>query len=137
MSSNYKTPSSASHILFSFAGRINRKTYWLATGLTLWAVICISILLDYVSMSDGIMRVMLFLMRIAFLAIQCIRLHDFNASGWWLLVSLPGYPTVIPEFTASFPDSEVIYWVLNLGTYALLIVCGFVKRTQGENRFGL
>jgi uncharacterized membrane protein YhaH (DUF805 family) len=107
---DYKT------LLFSFEGRINRKPYW----MFILAVIGVAIALALVTspmgeMMQGIAHIALTLLVIwPGLAMQAKRWHDRDKSAWWILINF--IPFIGP------------LWVL--------IECGFLRGTPGQNRFG-
>ncbi|HXD06528.1 MAG TPA: DUF805 domain-containing protein [Burkholderiaceae bacterium] len=112
----YDEPMSWGHIFFGFSGRIPRKVYWLhgVCGLILAAVFLSFVLIiagvqDYTI--DGLVNLLLVWPA---LAIGVKRWHDRDKSGWWVLVNF------IP----------VIGWIW------ALIDNGFLRGTQGPNRFG-
>ena len=117
--------------LFSFQGRIGRKTFWL-TALALWAVYFV-VLFGTIFASGGfeatadqqpiadvnpIVMILLVPFLIVFtwcaLAVQVKRWHDRDKSAWWLLVV--GIPLI--------------------GFFWALVENGFLKGTEGDNRFG-
>ena len=116
--------------LFSFQGRIGRKTFWL-TALAVWAVyivVAVGIMFasgGFEAMTDpqasadvGTINVLLIPFAIAWfwllLALQVKRWHDRDKSGWMVLVNL------IPL----------------IGFFWALVENGFLKGTEGDNRFG-
>ena len=79
-------------ILFSFEGRIGRRTYWLAILAVIVAVLVLSfapfllnseaaaVMLALASQFIGLLSLW------PILAVGTKRLHDRNKNGWWLLV---------------------------------------------------
>ena len=113
-------------IFFSFKGRISRGTYWWAIGVrTVVACICALVLgtiietLSATSLFASVTSV--FVLMLFVLAIYCgypitvKRWHDRDKSGWWVLIE----------------------WIPLVGTFWEIIECGFLKGTDGSNRFGL
>ena len=120
---------------FSFKGRINRLNYWLYSILLFVLFIVIGILAGMVmpgavAPQEGVetarqahaapnplgLVVMLALLVVevwASLALQVKRWHDLDKSGWWALTSFIPYVNFI-----------------------IFIILGFVKGTEGPNRFG-
>ena len=103
-------------VFFSFRGRINRKTFWLAmlplaVGYAVAEMMTVS--------ADEATVGLSYLIMIGFLwpslAIQTKRWHDRNKSGWWNLISF--VPIVGP------------FWAL--------IEVGFLKGTPGANFYGV
>jgi uncharacterized membrane protein YhaH (DUF805 family) len=107
---DYKT------LLFSFEGRINRKPYWMFF-LTVIAVNIVLVILSMaISEKMGTMLMLLFSILVLWsaLALQAKRWHDRDKSAWWLLMNL--VPVIGP------------IWVL--------VECGFLRGTEGQNSFG-
>ena len=103
-------------ILFSFKGRIPRKTYWLwgILGLLLASVIA-SMLLGIAGVDEQSADVLATLLIIwPGLAIGIKRWHDRDRSGWWVLIN------AIPV----------------VGFIWALIDNGFLRGSVGANRFG-
>ena len=106
-------------ILFSYKGRISRRTYWCGIAMRALAFfICIAVVFfssDTVSFIVTGPLVLLFLLAFyVAIPITVKRWHDRDKSGWWALIEL------IPIFG--------FWWVI--------IECGFLKGTEGANRFG-
>jgi uncharacterized membrane protein YhaH (DUF805 family) len=103
-------------------GRANRRQFWLwlvvpATVISLVLLLIDTFLGTYnpktgIGLLDGIFTVVAIIPAIL---VYIKRLHDRDKSGWWLLVGL------IPV----------------IGPIYLLIQMGFLKGTEGPNRFGM
>lgn len=149
---------------FSWQGRLNRKPYWLRS-LALFAVtIGVFALLfvgfgaagsllggDLSGLEDfnlGIGAILIGILALVFIiavtvsgmSIAARRLHDRNKSAWWLLVFY-----VLPNFLSGDtgfygPADEPLAIVVTLAGAAIsiwgLIEIGFLKGTDGPNRFG-
>ncbi|MCF2922020.1 DUF805 domain-containing protein, partial [Pseudoalteromonas sp. APAL1] len=85
------TSLSVKEILFSFNGRIPRKTYW----FSVLGMIAASFVLMFIAalLSGGSESAISIIMLILYvpliwcsLAIQIKRWHDRNKSGWWVLI---------------------------------------------------
>ena len=80
-------------ILFSFDGRIGRRTYWLAILALIAAVQVVTIgpfLLDSEMVAVMLIVTSQFIWLLSLwpiLAVGSKRLHDRNKNGWWLLLS--------------------------------------------------
>ena len=120
------------YILTSFSGRLNRQPFWL--GLVL--VVVVELVVFYaVSSLFGtftpgedagaynmqfspigwiILAVLYIAVIWAGLALQIKRWHDRNKSGWWCLIGL----------------------VPLIGSIWVIVECGFLRGTEGPNRFG-
>jgi uncharacterized membrane protein YhaH (DUF805 family) len=117
---------SISKILFSFAGRIPRSTYWF-TILGIWAAFFTFFLITALIRPaiDAVhtfsefsliifLRVPLFVCTLwSILAVNVKRWHDRGKSGFWVL----------------------IYLVPVIGPFWTLIELGFLEGTQGLNEF--
>ena len=115
-------------IFFSFQGRISRGTYWWAIVVRtvvscIWALVLVATIEPpYLSATSlfafvtGLFALMLFMLTCyCGYPIAVKRWHDRNKSGWWILIA----------------------WIPIIGTFWAIIECGFVKGTEGPNRFGL
>jgi uncharacterized membrane protein YhaH (DUF805 family) len=107
------------YLLTSFEGRIGRKSYWLAS-IVLGVFIIIAELLDMVlgmtlENGAGILTVIASLLTIyPSVAIYAKRWHDRGKSGWWTLILL------VPV----------------IGAIWMLVECGFLRGTDGDNQYG-
>ena len=108
-------------LLFSFKGRIGRKTWWLATLGIIGALIAVQVLmvaLAAMSETAGLIGAILALvvclvLVVPMLTLNVKRWHDLDKSGWFLLLGL------VP--------------IVNL--YAL-VMTGFIRGTEGRNQYG-
>ncbi len=103
--------------IFTTKGRLSRSSFWHVQGL-LAAVIYV---LGEVCIADFFPEFVVLLAAMATLpfflfslTVQIRRWHDRNKSGWWALLNL------LPV----------------LGQLWVLIECGMLRGTIGENRFG-
>jgi len=112
----YDEAMSLPQILFSFRGRIPRKTYWLYGVLGLLMVSVMATLLFGIAGVEERRAEVLANLLIAWpaAAISAKRWHDRGQSAWWLLINL--VPVV--------------------GVIWSLVVNGFLRGTVGANRFG-
>jgi uncharacterized membrane protein YhaH (DUF805 family) len=103
-------------ILFSFKGRIPRKTYWLTTLAMMAVFFVIMLLISGLSETMvGIVVVVLYIPLIWIsLALQVKRWHDRDKSGWWVLIGL----------------------VPIVGGIWVFVENGCLAGTTGVNRFG-
>ena len=115
-----------SNAFFSYRGRLRRRDFWLYS-LFLWLITSaflalfggdgdgMSLLRPYRFDGAGLIGFAAWLVVLyATFAVQVKRWHDRNKSGWWALI------TLVP----------VIGWLW------VLIECGFLEGTRGDNRFG-
>jgi len=112
----FATPS-ISEILFSFKGRILRKHYWFSL-LAIYAVVFIIAIVLGAALSEQAATIGILVLYVPMiwigLAVQIKRWHDRDKSGWWVFISL------IPV----------------IGAIWALVENGFLRGTEGVNRFG-
>ena len=100
---------------FSFTGRIDRKLYWAYVIVSLLMTFCFYVVIDRFYETVFFFMSLLYLLVLYIdLAVTVKRLHDTNRSGWNAAM------VIIPI----------------IGVFYLIIVCGFFKGIQGENRYG-
>ncbi len=157
---------SLTNLLFSFKGRINRKPWWLATiaaGLAASVVTAIIEIAarssgetvprpcDQSSRADGIFGVLvgvigLVNMWVAF-ALSAKRLHDRDRTGWWLIWQLLILilAVILVVVAIAVPQEQGAVWYALAGAACLaafvisvwlFVQIGFLRGTQGPNRFG-
>jgi len=108
-------------LLFSFKGRINRLPYWIVT-LILTAIGAGGQSTrsgtgpeNVMTAGEGLITLVVFVLVLWIgFAVQVKRWHDRGKSGWWSLLSFVPF----------------------IGTIWILIECGFLRGSQGSNRFG-
>jgi uncharacterized membrane protein YhaH (DUF805 family) len=101
--------------LITWKGRVSRTTFWLLHGILFLAYIILAYTvaaLPYTVQGYASVAIIALLIMRWFVEIQ--RWHDRNKSGWNILIG------IIPI----------------LGPIWILIECGFLKGTEGGNRFG-
>lgn len=106
---------SITQVWFSFQGRIGRQTYWLKYFLP-W--LGLNIVAGIIDATTGVPAVGLVVALVGLwvgFAAGAKRCHDRDRTGWFQLIAL------IPI----------------IGIIWLLIELGFLKGSEGENRFGL
>ena len=108
------------YVSFSFRGRINRTCWWLHLLLTYPFMFLVGAYFYYEEgTTDTIFGVIILLLGLALyythIPASIKRLHDTNRSGWNLLW------LVLPV----------------IGALYVLIVCGFLKGTEGNNKYGM
>ena len=153
-------------LLFSFKGRINRKPWWLASLGAGFTASLLSAILEALARSSGetivnpvthqfeptgifglaISLIALANAWIAF-ALSAKRLHDRDRTGWWLLwqllvILLAVFLTVV---AFAVPKEQGAVWYALAGAAVLVafiisvwlfVQIGFLRGTQGPNRFG-
>lgn len=135
---------SMKELLFSFKGRIGRKTFWT------WNIIYyisifgfasgISVL--YPAYAYILLPTFLILLLIPDLAITAKRWHDRGKSNLWLLLNIPLVLGRLATPMAS-PSAEPATAFQMIATTAalacglwILVECGFRKGTEGQNEYG-
>ena len=98
-------------LLFSFDGRISRTTYWVCCAVPGF---CVGLILKNALSSPGVKAIVTLACVWPSLALHAKRWHDQNRSGWWQLIGI----------------------VPGIGMFTALVMCGFVKGTDGPNDFG-
>ena len=104
-------------LYFSSKGRISRKAYWLASLPLLALYIVAELLRDRgeASLEDAVLAlIVLLVLMVPNVMLAIKRSHDRGKSGWFVLVSF------IPV----------------IGPIWLLVELGFLRGSEGENRFG-
>lgn len=100
--------------LFNWQGRLNRAQYWAFFIIYIAASIVLGIV-DGVLGTGGILGGIFALLAIySSFCVLIRRWHDRDKSGWWSLIAL----------------------VPLVGAIWILVECGCLKGTDGENRFG-
>lgn len=134
------------YLFLSFEGRISRKYFWLGNigmGIALILIININLWLnETLGLALIIVAYLISLYPTAALMVK--RLHDRNRTGWWAaLVMGLGIAFNILQFAglAGQPEQpnmlDVVVFVASaIVTIWLVIELGFLKGTQGPNRFG-
>ena len=107
------------YLFTSLEGRIGRQSYWIG-NLAIAGVSIISWLVDAMLGTTGeygygaVSGIVSLIMIYPTIMLYAKRWHDRNKSGWWTLISL------VPV----------------IGGLWMLIECGFLRGTEGPNRFG-
>ncbi|MFC5076322.1 hypothetical protein VTH8203_01083 [Vibrio thalassae] len=132
-------------LLFSFEGRVGRKIFWIWNVFYYLAIIfflkgMVELAPQWVNI---LVPIFLLILLIPDLAITAKRWHDRNRSSWWLLLNIPlvfgrmSLPTLDPATAVqpSMAQSVISFASLACGLW-ILIECGFMKGTQGQNQYG-
>ncbi len=112
-------------ILLTFQGRIGRQVYWLSSIGVILVLVLLELLLIILGVnfrdnlviklfSQALSAFMVLFGVVTYFAIQIKRWHDRDKSGWWMFIHLLPY----------------------IGSIWTLIELGFLKGTDGPNRFG-
>ncbi|MBY7764479.1 DUF805 domain-containing protein [Vibrio fluvialis] len=132
-------------LLFSFQGRIGRQTYWIWNVCYYLAIVSVIVLLNrwLPGLAPYVLPLFMLLILVPDLAVAAKRWHDRDKSSWWLLLNVPlviGRMTV-PMGEASMTttpnllDTGISLAALLCGSW-ILIECGFLAGSDGDNRFG-
>lgn len=136
---------SIKELLFSFQGRIGRKTYWI------WNVIYYVMIAGFVagvnvlfpSVAHLLLPLFLIVLLLPDLAITAKRWHDRDKSSWWLLLNIPlvvGRMTVPMSDPTQTVEPSMLSGAVSLIALAcgvfILVQCGLLKGTNGQNQYG-
>lgn len=136
---------SIKELLFSFQGRIGRKTYWIWNSIYYALIVGFAMGINalFPTYAHSILPIFLIVILIPDLAITAKRWHDRNKTSWWLLLNVP---LVIGRMTMPMGDPSVAAQTTNLQLFSslaalvcgtwILVECGFLKGTEGDNQFG-
>ena len=153
-------------LLFSFKGRINRKPWWLATIAVGLTASVITAIIEVIARTSGqtaidpvtnqveptgllgmlVGIVGLVNMWIAF-ALSAKRLHDRDRTAWWLiwqlLILILAIILVVVAIAEPVEQGAVWYALDDAACIAAFVISvwlfvqiGFLRGTQGPNRFG-
>ena len=105
-------------VLFSYKGRINRKTYWLcffgSFGILFLCGIPRIVFPEQYTPFTSLLILLIYPLIYSQIPIHVKRLHDINLSGWWVL----------------------IFMIPFIGILLSFIICGCTPGTKGINRYG-
>jgi uncharacterized membrane protein YhaH (DUF805 family) len=143
-------------ILFSFDGRIGRRTYWLAI-LALIVAVQVLNFAPFLLAGEEAAFLMLaltsqFICLLSLwpiLAVGSKRLHDRDKNGWWLLVFwLLPFALLVGGFSIALFDDPKTGWSGDFSTGAILVLAslppalwgivelGILPGTKGPNLYG-
>lgn len=132
-------------LFLSFQGRIGRQTYWMWNIGYYFVTISVIVLVNRWLPVVATYLLPLFMLTILLpdLAVTAKRWHDRDKSSWWLLLNVPlviGRMTVPMgetsiSTTPNLLDTSLSLAALLCGSW-ILIECGFLAGSDGDNRFG-
>ena len=135
---------SMKELLFSFQGRISRKTYWIWNVFYYVAItgFASGISVLFPAYSYILLPIFLLMLVVPDLAVTAKRWHDRNKSNMWLLLNVPFVLGRLASPMAT-PTAETVSPIHRVGTVAalvcclwILVECGFLKGTEGRNDYG-
>jgi len=136
-----------SWLLFGFRGRLNRARFWIATILAqvaAGAAIVLGGLLTPGSFESNYKLLVTFAVVLFVIytfigfALSVKRLHDRDKSGWWILL-YGVFPGFVQGLATTWPETTLALALNVVGLIVMLwgiIVVGFLRGTDGPNRFG-
>lgn len=135
---------SKKELLFSFQGRIGRKTYWMWNLVYYLMITAFVIGANVVAPSVAPIAVPIFIVLIWFpdLAVTAKRWHDRGKSARWLLLNIPLVLSrvAIPFGTDSAGQPSTLQTVFSFVALMcglwILVECGFLKGQQEQNQYG-
>ncbi|UHJ60040.1 DUF805 domain-containing protein [Vibrio furnissii] len=134
-------------LLFSFQGRIGRRTYWIWNVFYYVAIVTAIALLNrwLPDWAPYLLPLFMLLILVPDLAITAKRWHDRDKSSWWLLLNVPlvigrmtvpmGGANMAMTSTPNILDTLISLAALLCGSW-ILVECGFLVGSRGDNRFG-
>jgi uncharacterized membrane protein YhaH (DUF805 family) len=137
---------SMTQLLFSFRGRLNRKSYWMTIIATMAIIVLVLLLalsmlrehrFEFAAFTVVILLILYIPLVWIGLAISAKRLHDRDKSAWWLLVFylLPGILS-----SAGNEMGDVGFILLHIISFAIsvwaFVELGCLRGTPGPNRYG-
>ncbi|GMM90781.1 DUF805 domain-containing protein [Vibrio fortis] len=135
---------SMKELLFSFQGRISRKTYWIWNVFYYVAItgFASGISVLFPAYSYILLPIFLLMLVIPDLAVTAKRWHDRNKSNMWLLLNVPLVlgRLASPMATPTAENVSPIHMVATVAALVcglwILVECGFLKGTEGRNDYG-
>jgi uncharacterized membrane protein YhaH (DUF805 family) len=129
-----------SSLLFSFTGRLNRASYWLATiGLLIVAVLVLTAAFTIAARSAVtimVASVVLLVVIWGVLALITKRLHDRNKSASWVLLFY-FVPPILQAIGHRTGSTGLILGLVGFGISIWATVeLGFLRGTAGPNSYG-
>lgn len=131
-------------LLFSFRGRIGRKTFWIWNVIYYVSILGFGVGISKLipAFSHVLLPVFLLVILIPDLAITTKRWHDRDKSIYWLALNIPlvlgRIATPITSPVSQEPSAVQLFIAsisLICGVW-ILVECGFLKGTTGSNKYG-
>lgn len=130
-------------LYFGFHGRIERKTFWLASIApgTIQTIVWVGY--ESFPIPPPVLAFAAGVAAFAMAMLNAKRLHDVGKSGWWQLILLLSIPLIIGAYLALFWNSPVLALALSLSAMVtslaglwIVIQMWFFQGTPGDNDFG-
>jgi uncharacterized membrane protein YhaH (DUF805 family) len=129
------------YLLFSFNGRIGRKSYWVGV-LTVAIAFVVLTIMSMKMLGDWSFIVWFptsLLVLFMIIAVMVKRLHDRNKSGLWC-IAFYFVPHALEKFSDYQVEGSVLWWISLFGAFALgiwgLIEMGILRGTTDNNSYG-
>ncbi len=131
-------------LLFSFQGRIGRKTFWMWNIAYYVLIVGFSVGLSklFPALSYLLLPIFLLVLLVPDLAITTKRWHDRDKSIYWLALNIPliigrmGTPLIGPVSEQTSPLQMGMASISLICGVWILVECGFLKGTEGKNKYG-
>ena len=143
-------------ILFSFDGRIGRRTYWLALLALIAAVLVLTFAPFLLGNEEWVFLILALTSQFIWLlslwpllAVGSKRLHDRNKNSWWLLVFwLVPFALICGGFsiilfddartgrTGDFATGSILIFASLLPALWGIVELGILPGTKGPNQYG-
>lgn len=131
-------------LLFSFRGRIGRKTFWIWNVIYYVSILGFGVGISqlFPAVSHLLLPIFLLVLLIPDLAMTTKRWHDRDKSIYWLALNIPlvfgrlTTPMTSPiSQEPATPQLFIASISLICGVW-ILVECGFLKGTAGPNKYG-
>ncbi|MDR9825442.1 DUF805 domain-containing protein [Vibrio sp. FNV 38] len=132
-------------LLFSFQGRVGRKTFWLWNVVYYLSIIGFAVGINtlFPDLAHLLLPLFLLVVLIPDLAITAKRWHDRNRSSWYLLLNVPlviGRLSVpageVAVAQSTLLQTLISFVALTCGLW-VFVECGLMKGTEGANQYGI
>lgn len=131
-------------LLFSFKGRIGRKTFWIWNVIYYVAIAGFGVGFNqlFPALSHLLLPIFLLVLLIPDLAITTKRWHDRDKSIYWLALNIPlvfGRLTTPMTSPVSQEPATPQLFIASISLICgvwILVECGFLKGTTGPNKYG-
>jgi uncharacterized membrane protein YhaH (DUF805 family) len=128
-------------VLSGLNGRTSRLRYWMTLLIAVPALIVVAIFFtsdQTTGLAGWAWMILFWIGGVLILALSAMRLHDMNASSWWLLL-LYGGPYLLGIAGKALGDSplgELMESASEIAVVIVILTLGLVPGSHGDNRFG-